>query len=41
LYLPECWLNDTARLDAVEVPTELLQTEVFEFPEFRTYVSAR
>jgi len=21
LYLPECWLNDTARLDAVEVPT--------------------
>ena len=20
LYLPECWLNDTARLDAVEVP---------------------
>ena len=21
LYLPECWSNDTARLDAVEVPT--------------------
>jgi hypothetical protein len=20
LYLPECWLNDTERLDAVEVP---------------------
>ena len=30
LYLPECWLNDTARLDAVEVPTSarVAQTKV-------------
>jgi hypothetical protein len=43
------WLNKALHRTAQKsappvilfVSTELLQTEVFEFPEFRTYVSAR